>query len=932
VSDLAGNVYRVVGGVFTTLSPSTGKLFLDTGANVDDYIAFRAYGQCNKPRGLRLHVGTAWTAVGLTTVWEYRRADGSWNAFSGVVDATNGFSTAGTNLDVTWTVPTDWGSNPTAVNNLTGNMWYRLRITALTSYTVGPLLGGVTPVTTQIYDNAVRVDAGHSFDSGTSTSVGGNQTLVDTGKAWTVDALRGRIMYIHTGTGAGQNRVVKSNTATALTLFHVWDTIPDDTSQYVICANFRDLYDADVAGGWGVITTIGNHSFAFNSFLEIQAGAFGDVSKTVEFVRDYYFYTVSTSPHDNTYQLHFGWRVPSYVGLDLGIFGNTISTNRTSAIDERNSGFWALSSFVFSNGNRYILRFEMTLTNVTGFIRKWHSVSGATSINDYFEGWRSVLFAKVSPQTEVRNLVVAFGHTGIETPRAAFTGVKSYFNSSLAMYVTSSTNFNLPDFRLGLNNAEASGNIFSNPLAYFSYTGTTTKYVNLSPRFRPMYDAYSTGSVGRSQPQVSIRALITDEKNNPLQNATMRISDSLEQNKFNCLSYDLVDNFVSAPNNAVGNQFSGSTAFSVEAWVNAGTSGEAGLGSIINKLSASAGYRLFMQGTNFRFSLVTSAGTANSNTVAAITNGWKHVVGVWNGTDIRIYVDNVAPASVGTSGTATNDTAESLFIGNNSAGTNTFDGLIRRVRIFRNKALSVAEVGTLWNSGDYIQVEACPVAGCTAEYNHTEGSGTTLADTSGNAVTATLGAGVTAPTWYNNNNGQTTQAFTLPSGVANEFLANQVVTLLGVYSLTTQPTAGTRLRITVNGYVKSSTATAQAGRITIRGTDNDNVAIFEAMFLEEYGNGSYLTQNEFKTVDASGLVTAGFTGIISIDRAGMTYPQNINIESWSAPNDRNLLVGNFNPVTLKITAPGYDPVTIKKTMYEKQDLHIAMKKSVLDLT
>lgn len=71
------------------------------------------------------------------------------------------------------------------------------------------------------------------YDSGTATS-GAAATLTDTGQAWATNQWANYQVRIVAGTGAGQVRVVNSNTSTALTVSANWGTNPDATSQYVL--------------------------------------------------------------------------------------------------------------------------------------------------------------------------------------------------------------------------------------------------------------------------------------------------------------------------------------------------------------------------------------------------------------------------------------------------------------------------------------------------------------------------------------------------------------------------------------------------------------------------------------------------------------------------------------------------------------------------
>jgi sporulation protein YlmC with PRC-barrel domain len=88
-----------------------------------------------------------------------------------------------------------------------------------------------------------------SYDSGTVTSATAS-TLTDTSKSWTASnpgttlGLGFRQVWITGGTGVGQVKGIKSNTATQITLWDDWDTMPDATSTYAIGYAPRDIVAA----------------------------------------------------------------------------------------------------------------------------------------------------------------------------------------------------------------------------------------------------------------------------------------------------------------------------------------------------------------------------------------------------------------------------------------------------------------------------------------------------------------------------------------------------------------------------------------------------------------------------------------------------------------------------------------------------------------
>lgn len=926
-TNLDPNIYRVTSGgtVYTALAASAVDLWADTGMAVGDYLLWRITNQCNKPRGMRFHVQTAIAAVGFTAVWEYRLSDGTWSSFTGLSDATNTFTTAGTDLDVTWTVPTDWGTNATIIGSYGATLWWRMRITGLTSYTEGGRLGNTTPAVTQIYDNAVRVDSGHYHTQGTATS-GNPLTLFDTGKAFTVNSLKWRHIYIHTGTGAGQVRVIRSNTATSIVVFHPWDTNPDATSQYRICANFSDLYDADVAGGWGVITKAGEHSYSFDCYLSIMAGAFGDCLTNVEFIRNYFFYTQEA--HTNDYQLHFGWRLPLIYGSDKGVWGNTFIMIRDTPMYTGRCGFGhADSLYVFSAGNRYILRHDLPYVVADGSNRAWFVNRVKYSIDNYFEGWRSVTYPYAS--TESNSDRIVWGYSGVEQPLAKISKLRSYFNQVLALFITTANNFSFEDFELGPTAYESNTSVYSSPIQFYGYTGSNTKLINLKPRLRPMADVFQNVATGSSFTQSRLNLTVLDEQGNLLPGATVRVSDGLLTNnkQHYYLNFDGADDYVSVANSATANQFSGSTAFSVEAWVRSRTSGEGTAGRFLDKGFNSVGFALYRSVNNYTFSVVTSTGVKNSNTIAVVPSQWAHVVGVWDGATVKLYVNNVTGTGVAATGTATDDSAQGLYFGNNAGNTNTMHGHLRAIRLYRNKALSAGDVSTLFNNGDFVQTTSCPISGCTAEYKFRDGSGTTLTDTYGN--NATLGA--TPPNWFNTSTSLSTQNFTGTTGTEAEFLATTAFTDGGLLSLTNQPSEATKLRLVVTNFRDISSANGANAAFRITGTNRNGDSIVEVVYTGEIGNGIYYTNNEFLTVISSGIFTTGMAGTLIVDRKGMIYPITVDTERWRSTDDITLDASEFNPITIKVSRPGFETAIIKKNLFGPQDLTVALKRSRLRL-
>jgi hypothetical protein len=81
-----------------------------------------------------------------------------------------------------------------------------------------------------------------------------------------------------------------------------------------------------------------------------------------------------------------------------------------------------------------------------------------------------------------------------------------------------------------------------------------------------------------------------------------------------------------------------------------------------------------------------------------LNNNWHHITGVFDGSNIKIYLDGTIKQTVFSRGTPANNTRD-LFIGKHWALGREFNGAIDDVRIY-NRALSEAEIQTLYDSDD----------------------------------------------------------------------------------------------------------------------------------------------------------------------------------------------------------------------------------------
>lgn len=158
-------------------------------------------------------------------------------------------------------------------------------------------------------------------------------------------------------------------------------------------------------------------------------------------------------------------------------------------------------------------------------------------------------------------------------------------------------------------------------------------------------------------------------------------------------TFDGSNDVITIGNNAV---FNHTSQLTIEAWVNFdGNSDD----FIFEKGNVNTQYSLFSHGSDIVFRTKHSGDSgyhtqSPSKTSVGIVNGqWHHIVGSWDGSTKRIYVDGVLKNSVSKSG-ALVTTSAGAAIGR-FGGTSTgyyFNGGIAIVRIY-NKGLSASEVG-----------------------------------------------------------------------------------------------------------------------------------------------------------------------------------------------------------------------------------------------
>ncbi len=201
----------------------------------------------------------------------------------------------------------------------------------------------------------------------------------------------------------------------------------------------------------------------------------------------------------------------------------------------------------------------------------------------------------------------------------------------------------------------------------------------------------------------------------------------------NAAPYDNVDDYIRVLNNSTLSP--SNLTISTWAYFNTVASNQTLFSKeLYTDASNNSGYLLRIYSNN-RINLVVEnnqAVTVGASATYAITAGsWYHIVGTYDGQNLKIYVNgNLAGSTAYTGGIGSN--SSNLAIGGTS-GVYLFDGKLDDARIY-NRALSPAEVSQLYNWAP----------GPVGYWKMDEGSGTTISDSSVNSYTSSAFTGNTA--------------------------------------------------------------------------------------------------------------------------------------------------------------------------------------------
>jgi len=166
-------------------------------------------------------------------------------------------------------------------------------------------------------------------------------------------------------------------------------------------------------------------------------------------------------------------------------------------------------------------------------------------------------------------------------------------------------------------------------------------------------------------------------------------------------AYRFSNNDIEVPHNAI---FDVSTGFAISAWVKPNVMTQIGQNQDIVSKTEKGGYSLFIREvvqeldkgqSQFGFSAHIAGFDRIVYSNPHLDSRWYHVVGVYDNSNMRVYVDGVLEGSKQMSGVVVNNSA-SFVIGNESDQLNEpFNGSIDEIR-FYNRPLSDSDVGVLY--------------------------------------------------------------------------------------------------------------------------------------------------------------------------------------------------------------------------------------------
>lgn len=163
------------------------------------------------------------------------------------------------------------------------------------------------------------------------------------------------------------------------------------------------------------------------------------------------------------------------------------------------------------------------------------------------------------------------------------------------------------------------------------------------------------------------------------------------------LSFDGIAGFVSVAD--ATNLRLPNPALTISIWINR-TSNDADYEGIVNKWYQTGGYFGFLVQSNSDgkiYFVMGNGGNYQNRNIAINNNVWNHIVAIYDGTNMILYLNGLAGTPVAFS-SATSATTAMLICKRIAGVTGYFNGLIDEILIF-NRALSASEIKLLYELG-----------------------------------------------------------------------------------------------------------------------------------------------------------------------------------------------------------------------------------------
>jgi hypothetical protein len=324
------------------------------------------------------------------------------------------------------------------------------------------------------------------------------------------------------------------------------------------------------------------------------------------------------------------------------------------------------------------------------------------------------------------------------------TDLANLYSNGTAI-TTNSNGANAGPLGLGVNISSEVSTCEAAEIIVFNRLLTTTE--------RRLVHTYLGQKWGISNTDRSIIDLAGNDDNGLFGNGTVANMPSYDFYNKGTLRFDGANDYVFLSNS----QLNISSAITVEAWVKYNAQGgyNARSYSVITCKGYPWTWLLEDQSGQFNFRISTSV-NSDSNVNSSYSHGlntWNHVVGTYDGTSQKIYVDGVLRNTVSLTGTI-NTSSNDALVGLYNYGDYCLTGNVGAVRVY-NKALSAVEVAqnyeaqkskfanTIVQQGLVLNLDA----GNPYSY---AGAGTTWIDVSGNSNNGTL---INSPTYSSDNSG-----------------------------------------------------------------------------------------------------------------------------------------------------------------------------------